>query len=482
MTMPSSHRPLRWLAAFLLIFPLLGRAADPPEPVKPSRPNILWIVAEDLGCDMGAYGTAGVHTPHLNALAADGALFTRAYTTAPVCSPSRSSFMTGLNPHQVFSKNMRIREPLEKQPLPDGVKVFTEHLRAAGYAVGLCNQQKRDWGFIEPETSPYDTADWDQLTKKTPFFCQYQFYDTHRVNEKGPDGKLRPFLPCPEHPVDRQMVKLPPDTPDTPEAREELAAYLENLNLLDMKVGALLADLKARGLYESTLIVFMGDNGPPLFRGKGFLHERGIRMPLIVRMPAACKPTYSPGARIHELVSALDLAPTFIHLAGGKAPAHLEGRIFLGPGRQPAPSHLFAMRDRIDDHVDRIRSVCSQQFKYIRNFLPEKPCFEVAHNNVAASTSGRALFEQGKLSGSQAAYYQPKPNEELYDLENDPFELTNLAADPRHRETLATHRAQLDRWMQRTRDDGQFEDPEQLKEMDRRWAEFVKKRRPKAQD
>jgi len=446
------------------------------------NPNILWIVAEDIGCDMACYGTAGVHTPNMDQLAAEGALYTRAYTTASVCSPSRSSFMTGLYPHQVFSKNMRIREPLKKKPLPEGVEIFTKYLRDAGYSIGLCGHGKKDWGFIEPGTKPYDTTNWDELTQKQPFFCQYQFYDTHRVNKKGEDGTFLPFLPCPEHPVDRSAIELHPYTPDTPEAREELGAYLENVNLLDMKIGELLDGVRAKGLYENTIIVVMGDNGPPAFRGKGFLYERGIRMPLMVRMPKQFRPDFEPGSRIDELVSALDMAPSFIDLAGGEIPDNLEGRIFLGPNKQQEPGYLFAMRDRHGMNVDRCRSVCSRQFKYIRNYVRGMTCFENSLSNVAASNAGKSLFDQGKLPATQTAYYEEKPEEELFDLENDPFELNNLAGDPDHEDTITAFRAKLNDWIERTGDDGKFEDPEMLKEMDRIFAEQVEKRKNRQKD
>ena len=330
---------------------------------------------------------------------------------------------------------------------------------------------------MEPRNKPYDIMDWNVLTQKQPFFCQYQFYDTHRVNKKRPDGKPMPFLACPDHPVDRSAIELHSYTPDTPEAREELGAYLENLNLLDMKIGKLLDDLKAKGLYEKTIIVVMGDNGPPVFRGKGFLYERGIRMPLFVRVPKHFNPGLEPGTRSNELVSAMDMAPTFIDLAGGQIPGHLEGRIFLGPNKQPEPEYLFAMRDRHGSNVDRCRSVCSRQYKYIRNYVRGMTCFENSLGNVAGSKAGERLFNQGKLSASQAAYYLEKPEEELYDLDKDPFELNNLAEDPGHKETLARFRAELANWIERTGDDGKFEDPEALKEMDRLWAEFTRKRR-----
>ncbi len=445
-------------------------AATHPERV-PLRPNILWIVTEDIGCDLACYGTVGVHTPHMDQLAAEGALYTRAYTTASICSPSRSSFMTGLYPHQVFSRNMRIRPPLQKKPLPEGVDIFTNYLRDVGYAIGFPGHGKKDWGFLDPETDPYDITDWDVLTGKQPFFCQYQFYDTHRVNLKRDDGKMYPFLACPEHPVDRAAVELHPYTPDTPEAREELGAYLENINLLDQKIGALLDDLKAKGLYDNTIIVLMGDNGPPIFRGKGFLYERGIRMPLIVRVPEGFEAGFEPGERIDELVSAMDMAPTFINWAGGEAPDHLEGRIFFGPNKQPQPEYLFAMRDRHGDNVDRCRSVTSKDYKYLRNYVRGMSCYENSLPNVAASRAGKKFFDKGRLPAVQVGYFEDKPEEELYDLAKDPYELNNLAGDSAYAEILARLRAELESWIEQTGDDGAFEDPEALAEMLRREQE-----------
>jgi N-sulfoglucosamine sulfohydrolase len=433
------------------------------------KPNILWIMTEDIGCDMACYGTKGVHTPYMDQLAKEGSLYTRAYTTASICSPSRSSFMTGLYPHQVFSKNMRIRPPLEKKPLPEGVNIFTKYLRDAGYFIGFPGHGKKDWGFKDPKTKPYDSTDWEQIASNQPFFCQYQFYDTHRVNLKRKDGKIYPFLACPDHPVDRKSIELHPYTPESPKAVEELGAYLENINLLDQKVGILIDDLKTKGLYENTIIVLMGDNGPPIFRGKGFLYERGILMPLIVRVPEKYKPGFKPGTLTDELVSAMDIAPTFINLAGGKIPEYMEGRIFCGPDKQPAPKQLFAMRDRHDENVDRCRSVTTQNFKYMRNYVRGMTCYENSLGNVAASSAGNRLFLAGKLPDHQTSYYLPKPEEELYDLQKDPFEMNNLAKNPSHQKRLENFRSILDQWMKDTGDDGRFEDPALITEMYRRF-------------
>jgi uncharacterized sulfatase len=444
-----------------------------------SLPNILWIVIEDIGCDMGVYGTKGVHTPNMDQLAAEGALYTRAYTAASTCSPSRASFMTGLYAHQVFAQHQRIFDEKKKKALPKGVDIFTKYLRDAGYAIGLCNYLKRDWQFAPPETEAYDTNKWNELTENQPFFCQYQFHDTHRANLKGPNGERWPFVPCPEHPVDRAKVELNPYMPDTPEAREELGAYLENVNLVDMKIGKLLADLKAKGLYDNTIIVLMGDNGPAIFRGKEFLYERGILTPLIVRVPELFQPGFNPGFRSDELVSAMDMAPTFISYAGGHIPDYMSGRVFFGPNKQPEPEYLFATRDRVDLDVDRVRSVCSKKYKYIRNFMPEVTYYDSCVKNVAAANAGAKLYKEGKLSGAQAAYYKSKPKEELYDLKSDSFEMNNRAGDPAFNEILVKFRNELENWRIRTQDNAAPENIEEVKQDFKQLEEETKNRRLK---
>jgi len=458
------------LLAALLLAPLTAlHAADATQSNGKAKPNIVFIVAEDLGRDMGCYGTKGVHTPNLDRLAAEGIRFTKAFHTASVCSPCRSSFMTGMYPTQVYSQNMRIHPPLVKHALPAGVNIFTKYLRDAGYAIGLCNYQKMDWGFEKPVVTPYDTNDWDQLVQNQPFFCQFQFSSTHR-----------PFRPCKEHPVDRSRIELPPYVADVPEAREEQGQYLENINLLDMELGDLIEKLKAAGCYEDTVIVFIGDNGPPTLRGKGFLYDLGIAMPLIVRAPERLLPGFAPGAVSEELVSSLDVAPTFIDLAGGKSPSSMEGRIFLGKNKQPALEYVFAQRDRHDLMIDRVRSVRSRQFKYIRNFQPHLTHYATGLKNVEAAKTMKKLFERNTLPPEQAGFFQPRAGEELYDLSADPFELQNLVGTPDYAKILGTMRGALQKWIVDTGDDDRLkEDPEAVAESYRRFEEEVKSKRGK---
>jgi N-sulfoglucosamine sulfohydrolase len=427
--------------ALLLLALLPGVTSAEP---RPKRPNILWIVAEDIGLHMGCYGNKSVHTPNLDRLASEGALFTRAFTNTPVCSSSRSSFMTGMYPTSIGAHNHRT-VPALKKPLPEGVHVFTKYLQDAGYTSALCELQKKDWNFIDPGEA-YDTKNWNELKNKQPFICQYQFYETHR-----------PFHACKEHPVDRKSIELPGDTPDCDESREEWGIYLETLNILDRKVGKVLTKLKRDGLEKNTIVAFSGDNGPHLYRGKRFLYEMGIAMPLIIRSPAHFK----PGTVVDELVTALDLAPTFISLAGAEVPAYMQGRIFFGPEKQPEPDYIFAVRDRCDDEVDRMRSVRSKRYKYIRNFNPEMPYVESGFRNVDVVRLLIELHEAGELSPVNAGYFRPKPAEEFYDLDADPWELENLISSPDHQHAVAEMREELDKWIVQTDDLGRFPESEE---------------------
>jgi len=424
---------------------------------KVNRPNILWILAEDLGLQLGCYGNKSVRTPNLDRLASEGALFTHAFTNAPVCSPSRSSMMTGMYPTSIGAHNHRTIRELKKE-LPEGVHVFTKYLKDAGYLSALCGIQKTDWNFVY-SAKPYDTKNWDTLKDKQPFFCQYQFYETHR-----------PFHACKEYPVNRDTLKVSPDTVDHKDCREELAQYMETINILDQKVGEVLAKLKRDGLDKNTIVVFSGDNGPHLHRGKRFLYDLGIAMPLIIRSPAHFK----PGTVIDELVTALDFAPTFVNLAGGEVPSHMQGRVFFGPGKQPAPEYIFAVRDRCDGDVDRIRCVRSKRYKYIRNFMPEVTGYQSGFKNVEATMLMAKLHESNELPPAQAAYFKPKPAEELYDLKNDPWELNNLVSSDKHKKLLETMRAKLKKWTVATGDQGQI--PESEEDLDK-YRKYMEKKK-----
>ncbi|MFW6163043.1 MAG: sulfatase-like hydrolase/transferase [Planctomycetota bacterium] len=431
------------------------------------RPNVLWIISEDTGPEFGCYGYPLVHTPNVDRLAREGALFTNAFTTTPVCSTSRSSFMTGMYATTIDAHHHRSHRR-DGYQLPEGIHVFTKYLRDAGYFTALCGKGKTDWNF-KPKVKPYDSHRWEDLKAHQPFFAQYQFSETHRR-----------FKRCKEHPVDPDEVTLPPYYPDHPVARKDWALYLETVNVLDQKIGALLERLERDGLAENTIVFYFGDHGRAHVRGKQWLYDGGIHIPLVVRWPGHIE----AGTRVEELVSALSFAPTVLDLAGAPVPGHMQGRIVLGPRKQPEPDYVFATRDRCDETMDRIRCVRSRRYKYIRNFMPERPYTQLnryKERSYPMLPLMRKLHAEGKLNAVQERFMADRrPPEELYDVQADPWEVHNLADSPEHQDVLETLRQRLDRWIEETDDKGETpEDPEVQKHYeDRMKRAYDRKRKP----
>ena len=417
------------------------------------RPNIIWLIAEDLCPDLSCYGNSAVRTPHLDRLSSEGIRFDRAYVTGPICSPSRSALATGIYQTSLGAHHHRSHRD-DAYRLPQGIHLFTHYLREAGYhtslvrepAPGLRTNAKTDFNF--QTEAAFDGSHWSQRRPGQPFYAQINFPETHR-----------PFRRFPDRPIDPAAVTLPPWLPDHPVIRQDWTMYLESMQHLDEKVGVVLGQLD-ENLHESTVIFFFGDNGRPLPRGKGFLYEGGIHVPLIVRFPEEFLPAgAAPGNAREDLVSSLDITATTLALAGVEPPAGLHGRPLFGPGARPR-DYLFAAVDRCDESMDRVRSVRDRRFKYVRNYLPDRP---YCQPNVYRDTEYpslrvlRELGQQGKLTPEQAHFTTPRrPAEELYDLEADPQEVRNLTASPAHQSILRELRARLDAWVNETADQGEI--------------------------
>ncbi|MBX6312153.1 MAG: sulfatase [Isosphaeraceae bacterium] len=438
--------------------PLRGAAADEP-PAQADRPNILWIIGEDMGPELGCYGYPLVRTPNLDRLASQGARFTRAFTTAPVCSPSRSALITGMYQTTIGAHNHRGHRN-DGYKLPDGVEPITAYFRRAGYftanvttpAPGLKVPGKTDFNFNAGKV--FDGTDWSQRRPGQPFYAQVNFTEPHR----GPAWpSARRQL---KELVDPAKVELPPYYPDDPIVRDDWANYLDAINLLDEKVGKVLKRLEDEGLTENTVVFFLGDNGQCHVRGKQFLYDGGIHIPLLVRWPGRIP----PGTVRDDLISAIDISATSLKLAGIDPPKHMQGRVFLGPNADPPRTMIFAARDRCDETVDRIRCVRTARYKYIRNFYPDRPYTQpnkYKETQYPALAVMKRLYAEGKLTPEQALFMQPRrPAEELYDLESDPHEVHNLAGSAEHAAVLAKLRKALDDWMVETNDQGAIpEDP-----------------------
>ena len=442
-----------------------GRAA--------SRPNIVWISNEDMSPRLGAYGDRLARTPVLDRLARESIRFTHAFTTAPVCAPSRAAIITGMYQNAIGAQHMRTTEdtvpelpgPYLAVP-PFYVKAFPEYLRAAGYFTS--NRSKTDYQFGVPFTI------WDDLGQAAhwrnrpdpgqPFFSVFNLEITHesRIFPTSPARKGKPLV------TDPKEVPVPPYYPDTPLVREELARVYDNIADMDTQVGEILKQLEDDGLAENTVVFYWSDHGDGVPRSKRSLYDAGLRVPLMIRWPKSLAPSFAPGSASDELVSFIDLAPTTLAAAGVEAPAHLQGRVLVGPKAAPAPRLVFAARDRMDIEYDMMRSARDARFLYIRNFHPELPYAGhiVYRNQSAIMQEWLRLQAEGTLSGPAALWMRTRrPAEELYDTRADPHQIANLAAEPAHRATLERMRAAVSDWMMKIDDQGLVNEPEMIQRM-----------------
>ena len=406
------------------------------------RPNILWISCEDISPQLGCYGDDYATTPHLDRLATQGAVFRRCFSHAGVCAVARSGIITGVYPVSIGSQHMRSRIVP-----PPQVKCFTEYLRAAGYY--CTNRSKTDYNFEPPLTawdqSGRNSKDWSGRRPGQPFFSVINLTVSHESRIRAKYDKL-------EH--DPARVPLPPYVPDTPAARRDRARYYDIITLMDRQVGQILKRLENDGLADETIVIFWGDHGEGLPRGKRWIYDSGIRVPLIVRWPGQVK----PGSFREDLVCFLDFAPTALSLAGIKPPAYMHGQVILGDQTDQPRQYLFAHRDRMDEAYDLIRAVRDRRYKYIRNYMPLRSRGQNIDymNKMPTMIDMRRLHAAGELNTvALRQYFEPtKPVEELYDLQSDPHEVNNLAGDSKQSATLARLRAALEGWQERIVDRG----------------------------
>jgi uncharacterized sulfatase len=425
------HRREFLKAGAVLALASLGLGAAKPPPG--SRPNILWIMLEDWNPDLSCYGTPGLHTPNIDRLAAEGVRYTACFTTAPVCSPARSAMLTGHHQNYIGCHQHRTAKE-DKQPLPHGIRPIPALLQEAGYftAVGCGADKKVDRNFADEPG--FAGAHWRERAPGQPFFGQATIGTTHRRWQRD---AIRP--------IDEATVELPPYYPDVPLVRRDWANGLESCQIADREVGAILAELERDGLLDQTLVILIGDNGSCMPRDKQFLYDGGLHVPLIMRWPAHIQ----PGTVCDDLVSSLDISAAIVELAGA-TPAHpLHGTsLFDDAIRQQ--EFIFAARDKMDDTHDCMRAVRSRRFKYISNLMPERAwCQFNAYKEGQYPTLAalNALHLQGRLTPEQDRFMADhKPPEELFDLQQDPHELHNLADDPAFAGELARMRQVLADW------------------------------------
>lgn len=410
------------------------------------KPNIIWLMAEDIGLDIECYGMPAVKTPNLNKLAEDGIKFTNCFCTNPICSPSRSAMMTGVMQNKINAQNHRSNRDV---PLQEPYKPFTYFLRQAGYTCVLGNHQvmgkgrKTDVNFKSKAIGEWDGKEnfglfdkYDEFTPADqPFFAQIQLLATHR-GDWWNDVRAKSA-----HPVNPDDVVLPPYMADDPIVRLDWAKYLDQMEFIDNEVGLIIKELKEKGMYENTVIIFIGDNGRCNIRAKCYLFDSGLHVPLIVNWPNGIKPNQVR----NDVVCTTDITATILDLAKVKLPKFLTGASFLRPGF--LRDFVYSARDLSDEIMDKSRSLSSGQYKYIRNYMWWVPYD--AHQAYLefyrpAVHAMRKLNIEGKLSKDQQLFFEnTKPKEQLYDLTTDPNELNNLADDPKYKDVLEKLRAKL---------------------------------------
>ena len=421
------------------------------------RPNIIWIVVEDASPHIGCYGETTIQTPNLDRMASRGVKFTKAFVTCPVCSPSRSAMVTGMYQTTLGAHNHRSQAAAgkgggtpafhESYQLP--IKSIPRLFKDAGYFT--CNSAtgkhkskfgKTDYNFIW-ERSDYDGADWAGRSPGQPFFAQIQL--------RG--GKNRST----KHNTDPASVILPSYYPDHPVLRKDWAAYLNSWIQTDLEVAQILKRIRQEGISDSTAVFFWTDHGVSHARGKQFLYDEGIHVPLLVHLPGK----RLGGTVRSDLVTQIDIAATSLAMAGITVPGHVQGVDVFHPGYQPRKM-IFSARDRCDETVEIQRCVRTSRYKYIRNFLPHLPHLQPNQykDGKTIIQTIRSLYAAEKLNELQSQVLTtPRPAEELYDLQTDPGETVNLASDKPHHGTLKQLRSALYDWMVSSRDLGLIPEP-----------------------
>ncbi len=425
------------------------------------RPNILWITCEDTSPDrLGCYGSAHASTPALDQLAREGVRYTRAFSTAGVCAPTRSAIITGVHASTLGSQHMR-----STIQLPPPIRCFSEYLREAGYY--CTNNVKTDYNFEAPAGAWDENstqAHWKKRKAGQPFFAVFNFMQTHefQVRARGQayaklTAKLRP-----EQRQKREKIAPPPYYPDTAPVREEIAHTFELMSAVDHEAAALLREVDEAGLREDTLVCFFGDHGNGLPRAKRWLYDSGAQVPLLMRYPAWLRGAKPAGTVDGQLVSFLDLAPTMLEAAGVRAPDYMQGRSLLARGLASgqAREYVHAAHDRQDERYEMARMVRDKRFKYLRNYQAQKPYYQYMNSAEGCATMQEIRRVGMELPGVRQFLAERKPVEELYDTAADPHEMRNLAGEARMQKTLRRMRRECVRWQEATRDLGLIPEPE----------------------
>ena len=476
---------MRGMIVLLLIITLIPYQKTVPQKVTETtfkKPNILWIVTEDISPTLSFYGDKTAKTPNLDVLAKQSLIYDNAFAVVGVCGPSRSSIITGMYPTSIGTMHMRTgkdihswgkrsyskesnKTDLDKGKIveysaviPDNVKCYTEYLRAVDYY--CTNNQKTDYQFASPVTAWDENnakSHWRNTPKNKPFFSVFNIGTTHE-SQLWKKNKL----PLTVNPKD---VKVPPYLPDNSATRNTIARHYSNVELMDVKVGEILNQLKKDGLYDNTIIFFYSDHGGPLPRQKREIYDSGLKVPFMI------KGINGEIGRTDRMISFVDLAPTMLSLAGVQAPDYMEGKSFLGAFVDPENEYVFGSSDRFDEFTDRTRAVRTQKFLYLKNDFPEITKYKDVgyRKNIAMMPLFLQMRKKNQLNEIENKWFQTKTKEELYDCIKDPHNINNLAEKPEYQTDLAGMRTILEAHLKDRKDYGLISESKMIQEM---WPNF----------
>ena len=466
--------------AFLLFLSLSTCAKVQGEKTE-EKPNILWIFLEDTAPLLSSYGEKLISTPNIDSLAQQGVLYTNVYMPAPVCSASRSSIITGVMATTFGAQNHHSSRTKESAiNLPEGLKTIPEVFKKEGYFT--FNNGKDDYNFVYDRLDLYSQdykvhplygksgihLEFSTLKVNQPFFGQIQMYGGKEIFSSTFKDRVKT-------PVDRSKIVLPPYLPNHPVIIEEYANHLDAIQITDDKVGEIIQNLRTNNLLENTIVFFFSDHGMRMTRNKQFLYDGGLHVPLIIADFTKGNMNFPKRTINNDLINGLDLGTSSLVLAGIEIPEYMEGRNMFADEKR---EYIISTRDRCDFTIDRIRSVRSKEFKYIRNFLTDRPYSQPTYMDVDGIEFVKTmhqLHKDKKLNVIQDRFMSDvRPSEELYDIINDPFELNNLAEVPKYKSVLKEYANVLNNWIGETDDKGQYpENEENLKLMLGIWGKHA---------
>lgn len=394
------------------------------------KPNILWLTSEDHGPEMGCYGDQNAFTPNVDGLAAKGMIFRMAWSVAPVSAPARTAIISGMYPSSTGSEHMR-----SMQPMPEGTRMFPSFLRKAGYY--CTNNSKEDYNLLKSNDVWDESsrkAHWRNRSLNQPFFAVFNSTKSHESQiRKRPHKQI----------LDPSKVRVPAFHPDTPEVRQDWAQYYDCVSMADADAGIRLREIEEAGLAGETIVFYYGDHGTGMPGGKRRPNKLGLQVPVVVYFPEKWRhlapKEYIPGGVSERLISFVDLAPTILSIAGIMPPDWMQGYPFAGKYESKPRKYLHGLRGRMDECNDLVRSVTDGRYVYLRNYMPHLSQGQHVSYQFETPTTRiwKELFDQGKTNPSQSIFWKtPREPEELYDLQNDPDEVTNLANSEKHKEIL----------------------------------------------